>query len=252
MARKRTGFYQTIEYIGPRPQKGKRPNLFGGWVIIAIALGFAFWFGKPLVPFLKATQISASTEQAAVLANTLNASGTIGNRLAAAALHYTQNTVTNDLSYYQIDYPNGDIPASKGVAADVIVRCYRKLGIDLQEQVHNDMVAGFRDYPGLWNATKPDTNIDHRRIPNLNRFFEHKGEKLVLSRNAADYQAGDVVVWSLGKTSEPHIGIAVPGPGDRSHEMWVVHQLGSGVKWENALFDNKIEGHYRYSGPPQP
>jgi uncharacterized protein YijF (DUF1287 family) len=108
------------------------------------------------------------------------------------------------------------------------------------------MSENFRGYPGLWGATAPDTNIDHRRVPNLQRFFEHKGETLPPSRDASDYQPGDLVVWELGNSE--HIGIVVPGPGDRAGEPWVVHNMGAGVKWENILFDYSVQRHFRFSG----
>ena len=245
MPRSRSGFYSTIEYIGPRPQKPKRPNFFGGWVIVAIAVGMGFWFGRPLIPFLKATQVGASNEQAAMLISTLEHSNDFGSRLAAAALAHSSEQVSYDPSYYKIAYPNGDVPSGKGVAADVIVRCYRKLGIDLQVLVHEDMVEDFRHYPQLWDASAPDTNIDHRRVENLKKFFERKGETLTPSRNAMEYRPGDIVVWSFGN-AETHIGIIVPGPGDRQNESWVVDNMGAGVKWENILFDYNIEHHFRY------
>ena len=246
MSRPRSGFYSTIEYIGPRPQKPKRRNFFGGWVIIVIALGMGFWFGRPLIPFLKATQVETSMEQADVLIGSLNSSGKFGDRLAAAALAHSGDSVSYDPAYYKIAYPNGDVPANKGVAADVIVRSFRKLDIDLQVRVHEDMAEDFRLYPQLWNASAPDSNIDHRRVANLQRFFEHKGETLSPSRNAADYLPGDIVVWSLAN-AESHIGIIVPGPADSPNQAWVVHNIGSGVKWENCLFDFSVQRHFRFA-----
>ncbi len=245
MPRPRSGFYSTIEYIGPRPQKPKRRNFFGGWVIIVIALGFGFWFGRPLVPFLKATQVDATAEQAALLISALKDSNKFGSGLAAAALAHSGSDVSYDPSYYKIAYPNGDVPSGKGVAADVVIRCYRRMGIDLQVLVHEDMVQDFRPYPQLWDATAPDPNIDHRRVENLQKFFERKGETLAPSRNASDYRPGDIVVWSLAN-ADAHIGIIVPGPGGRANEAWVVHNLGAGVKWENVLFDYPVQRHFRY------
>jgi uncharacterized protein YijF (DUF1287 family) len=246
MSRSRSGFYNTIEYIGPRPQKPKRRNFFGGWVIIVIALVMAFWFGRPLVPFIKAAQVGASAEQATLLISSLEGSKSFGDRLAASALLHSGNSISYDPSYYKIAYPDGDVPANKGVAADVIVRCYRAMATDLQVLVHEDMAENFRGYPGLWGATSPDTNIDHRRVANLQRFLEHKGDVLTPSRVATDYQPGDLVVWELGN-AEKHIGIIVPGPGNRAGEMWVVHNMGAGVKWENILFDYSIQSHFRFA-----
>ncbi len=246
MSRSRSEFYNTIEYIGLRPQKPKRRNFFGGWVIILIALAMGFWFGKPLIPFLKAAQAAPSTEQADLLISSLKSSNDFQDGLAAAALAHTADNVTYDLAYFKIAYPNGDVPANKGVAADVVIRSFRAMKMDLQVMVHEDMAANFRLYPQLWGASAPDTNIDHRRVPNLQRFFERKGETLTTSRNPADYQPGDIVIWSLAN-AESHIGIIVPGPGDHANEPWVVHNIGLGVKWENILFDYSIQRHFRFS-----
>jgi uncharacterized protein YijF (DUF1287 family) len=246
MARKRQEFYQTIEYIGPRPQKPKKRNFFGGWVILVIAVGIGVWFGRPLVPVLKASQQGGSMEQAALLISTMEKSTDLSARLAAAALAYAGEGVVYDASYYKISYPNGDIAPGKGSAADVIIRCYRKLGIDLQQLVHEDMSANFRPYPQLWGASAPDPSIDHRRIPNLERFFERNGEALPASRQPLDYRSGDLVVWSLA-TGDKHIGIVVPGSGNRTNERWVVHHKDGEVKWEDALFNYKIESAFRYT-----
>jgi uncharacterized protein len=249
MARPRSKYNDTIEYIGARPQKPKRRNFFGGWVIIAIALGMGFWFGKPLIPFLKASQAGVSMEQADVLITSLQSSKKTSSRLAAAALAHSGEAVSYDTSYYKIPYPNGDIPASKGMAADVIIRCYRKIGVDLQALVHDDMAENFRSYPQLWSALGPDTNIDHRRVPNLQRFFENKGETVAVSRKAVDYLPGDIVIWSLAN-AEHHIGIIVPSPENHPGEAWVVHNVGNGVKWENCLFDYSIQRHFRFTVDP--
>lgn len=243
MPRRKPGFYSTLEYIGPRPQKPKRQNVFGGWVILLIALGVAFWFGQPFLQLLKAEGVS--TEQAELLSSSLDESSDPGQRLAAAALRRSSEDITYDPAYYRIAYPNGDIPPGKGAAADVVIRCLRQIGVDLQVEVHEDMQANFRHYPQLWDASAPDPNIDHRRVDNLQRFFERHSETLSTSRDAAEYQAGDIVIWSLAN-ADRHIGIVVPGPGQHSNEPWIVHNIGSGVKWENTLFDYKVVGHYRY------
>lgn len=248
MGKRKSGFHDTIEYIGPRPQKPKRPNFFGGWVILVIAGAMAFWFGKPLVPFLRAAQAGTTPAQAGALVEMLQASDQPGERLAAAALTHSMEEVTYDPAYYMIDYPGGDVPPNKGVAADVVVRCYRQLGIDLQQEVHEDMAKHFRLYPQLWSAPGPDTNIDHRRVPNLQRYFMRHGESLSTSRSPEGYLPGDIVVWAIAN-AETHIGIVVPGPGDHANEPWIVHNMGAGVAWENVLFDFQILGHYRYPTP---
>lgn len=239
------GFYHTIEYIGPRPQKPKRRRVFGGWVIVVLAVGIGFWFGHPLFPVIKAAQEEVSTEQATALISSLQQSKDFGGKLAAAALTHSSEPVVFDPSYYKISYPNGDVAATKGAAADVVIRCFRKLGIDLQTKVHEDMAKHFRAYPQLWGALVPDTNIDHRRVANLQRFFERNGKSLTPSHNPADYRPGDIVIWSLANADQ-HVGIIVPGPGNRTCETWVVHHMGTNIKWENVLFDYKIDAHFRY------
>ncbi|MGA0845843.1 MAG: DUF1287 domain-containing protein [Luteolibacter sp.] len=250
MPRKRTGFHQTIEYIGPQPQKKKRRHFFGGWVILVIAAGVATWFGRPLVPVLKANQQGASIEQAELTIERLRQDGAFPLLLAAHALILSGQEIQFDNSYYQISYPEGDIAPDRGNAADVVVRCFRAMGIDLQRELHEDMKHHFRLYPQLWEAITPDANIDHRRVPNLERFFERHGESLAPSYETANFRHGDIVVWSLAN-AEKHIGIIVPGPGARASEPWVVHHLNGRIEWADALFDYTVVSHFRYPSDMQ-
>jgi len=147
-----------------------------------------------------------------------------------------------------IPYPNGDVPQNIGVCSDVIVRSYRALGIDLQKDVHEDMKDNFDLYPKNWGLTKPDSNIDHRRVPNLRVFFSRHGEALRPSKRADDYVAGDLVTWNLRSNGFlPHIGI-VTDQKTLSGVPMIVHNIGAGPKLENVLFSYPITGHYRYDG----
>lgn len=169
-------------------------------------------------------------------------------RLVKAAIERTKQHIIYDPSYYTISYPGGDIPTDKGLCTDVVVRSYRAgLGIDLQILVHEDMQKHFKDYPQLWGAKKPDTNIDHRRIPNLAYFFQHKGSKLPNSQNGLDYQAGDIVVWNLAGEQQllPHIGL-VTDKKNAQGVPYIVHNIGQGPVLDACLFTYKIIGHYRY------
>lgn len=166
-------------------------------------------------------------------------------RLSDAAISLTRQQVTYDARYFNIPYPNGDVPANKGVCTDVVIRAYRKLDIDLQQLVHEDMQRNFGVYPKIWGLKKPDTNIDHRRVPNLMTFFSRKGETLVKSRNTADYHPGDIVCWDLGG-GVTHIGLVVNRKHAPSNRYMVVHNIGAGQVMEDMLFDYKIIGHYRY------
>jgi uncharacterized protein YijF (DUF1287 family) len=166
-------------------------------------------------------------------------------RLADSALLLTAQKVTYDPTYYRIAYPNGDVPPGKGVCTDVVVRAYRKLGIDLQKEVHEDMRANFKLYPKNWGLARPDKNIDHRRVPNLMTFFSRQGVVKKTSSKADDYFPGDIVCWNLGGGVQ-HIGIVSrqKNPGGQRH--MIVHNIGAGQVLEDCLFNFKIIGHYRY------
>lgn len=168
-------------------------------------------------------------------------------RLTEAALEQTRHLVLYDSQYRQIPYPMGDVPANVGVCTDVVVRAYRKQGIDLQQDVHQDMVRHFGLYPKKWRLTKTDTNIDHRRVPNLQVFFSRHGLSLPISERAADYLPGDLVTWQLPQ-GQPHIGIVSDVKSADGQGYQIVHNIGWGPKLEDMLFDYKITGHYRYYG----
>ncbi len=168
-------------------------------------------------------------------------------KLADAATTLTSQRVTYDPAYFTIPYPNGDIPADKGVCTDVVIRAYRKLGIDLQRKVHEDMAANFSLYPNTWGLKKPDTNIDHRRVPNLMVFFSRFGKVKPLSQNAADYQPGDIVCWNLGGNIT-HIGLVANKRSADGKRPLIVHNIGAGQVLEDCLFNFKIIGHYSYGG----
>ena len=171
---------------------------------------------------------------------------TFVEKLSKAALALTLDKVTYDASYYSISYPNGDVPVGSGVCTDVIIRAYRKLGIDLQKEVHEDMKAYFDQYPKKWGLSKPDPNIDHRRVPNLMTFFSRKGVVKKMTKNAADYQPGDIVAWDLTGGGLTHIGIVVNKKSKDGKRYLIVHNIGSGQVIEDCLFDFKIIGHYSY------
>ena len=165
--------------------------------------------------------------------------------LADSTLLLTNQTVIYDPGYYSLEYPNGDVPANRGVCTDVIIRAYRMFGTDLQKEVHEDMNANFNEYPDIWGLTGTDRNIDHRRVPNLMVFFSRHGEELIISDSPADYLPGDVVCWDLGG-GITHIGIVVnPLSVDRKRNL-IVHNIGAGQVLADCLFDFKIIGHYRY------
>ena len=166
-------------------------------------------------------------------------------RLADSAFVLTRQEVVYDPSYYSIPYPHGDIPANKGVCTDVVIRAYRKLGIDLQKEVHEDMKAHFGAYPKNWGLTRPDKNIDHRRVPNLMTFFSRHGTEKILSPTPEDYQPGDIVCWNLGGGIS-HIGIVSGIRSTESRRYLIIHNIGAGQVAEDVLFEYRIIGHFRY------
>ncbi|MDR6967870.1 uncharacterized protein YijF (DUF1287 family) [Flavobacterium arsenatis] len=171
-------------------------------------------------------------------------------KLSDAAISITKDKVTYDPKYVSIPYPNGDVPKDRGVCTDVVIRSYRKLGIDLQKEVHEDMKKNFSLYPKTWGLRKTDTNIDHRRVPNLQVFFIRKGKSLPVSNKASDYKTGDLVTWMINDKL-PHIGIvtnrkSLPDASGEKRNL-IVHNVGAGQVLEDCLFRYKITGHYKYS-----
>jgi uncharacterized protein YijF (DUF1287 family) len=169
--------------------------------------------------------------------------------LVEAAKERARQNVRYDGSYFSIAYPNGDVPANVGVCTDVVIRSYRQVGIDLQQAVHEDMEANFSRYPSrrIWGLTRTDSNIDHRRVPNLQVFFQRHGTVLPVTAHAHDYQPGDIVTWML-PGNLPHIGIVTDQLSADGQRPLVAHNIGQGPKVGDMLFSYDITGHYRYTG----
>ncbi len=161
-----------------------------------------------------------------------------------AALGRLEAKVRYDPAYVVLDYPGGDVPADTGVCTDVVIRTLREVGIDLQKEVHEDMRANFSKYPKNWGAKRPDRNIDHRRVPNLQRYLERRGARLPVTGKASDYRVGDLVAWDLTGRGLWHIGVVVENP-DAPGRPWIVHNIGAGPVLQDCLFDWKVIGHYR-------
>ena len=168
--------------------------------------------------------------------------------LCIAALELTNQDVVYDPAYFSIDYPNGDIPANRGVCTDVIIRAYRKCGVDLQKEVHEDMKSNFDSYPTIWGLSTTDKNIDHRRVPNLMKFFDRQNATKPITDNPNDYFPGDIVCWNLGGGTT-HIGIIVNIKSRDGQRNMIVHNIGQGQVIEDCLFDFVVIGHYRYNNP---
>ncbi len=170
---------------------------------------------------------------------------TPNQKLIAAAAEQVGVTTEYDPAYTRLTFPGGDVPTKTGVCADVVIRAFRAIEVDLQKELHEDMKKSFAKYPKKWGLKKPDTNIDHRRVPNLMTWFDRQGKLLPLTTNANEYQPGDVVAWELagGLT---HIGIVSDVKSEDAKTHLIIHNIGAGAQIENRLFEWKIIGHYRY------
>ena len=169
------------------------------------------------------------------------------DKLVNAALERTKHKVTYDGSYRKIAYPNGDVPDNIGVCSDVVIRAYRQVGIDLQKEVHEDMKGNFSLYPKNWGLKRTDTNIDHRRVPNLQVFFRRHGAEFSVSKDPGHYLPGDLVTWTV-QGSLPHIGIVSDARTLLGKRPLMVHNIGRGPVLEDMLFEYPITGHYRFYG----
>ncbi|MBL7827497.1 MAG: DUF1287 domain-containing protein [Saprospiraceae bacterium] len=199
--------------------------------------------------FLSACNSKAPVEKqpASITADTLPPASDFGRRLSDATLRLTHDPVTYDPGYFAIPYPNGDVPPGKGVCTDVVIRALRKLGIDLQQAVHEDMSRHFNAYPNIWGLKKTDTNIDHRRVPNLMTYFARIGAQKPITLLPVDYLPGDIVCWKLagGLT---HIGLVVDKKSADAARYLIVHNIGQGQVLADCLFSFEIIGHYRLEG----
>lgn len=165
-------------------------------------------------------------------------------RLVAAAEAQIGITVAYDPAYVRLAYPGGDVPRDRGVCTDVVIRAYRDaFGIDLQRLVHEDMRANFSRYPRAWGLSRPDRNIDHRRVPNLQTFFRRHGRALPIE-SPRDFAEGDLITQML-PGNLPHIAIVTGRTGAGGAPL-MVHNIGGGTRREDRLLDFPITGRYRF------
>lgn len=164
--------------------------------------------------------------------------------LVAAARAQVGVTTRYDPAYFALTYPGGDPPPDRGVCTDVVIRALRIHGIDLQQRIHEDMRAHFSEYPPLWGLSRPDANIDHRRVPNQMRWFQRQGWERAISTTPGDYAAGDIVAWKLNGNGLLHVGIV----SDRKladGTPLILHNIARGTQEQDLLFQHRIIGHYR-------
>ena len=154
-------------------------------------------------------------------------------------------TLAYDSAYTSLAYPNGDVAQEKGVCTDVVIRAMRAQKIDLQQLVHEDMQRAFTKYPTRWGLRRPDANIDHRRVLNLETFMQRRGKAMAVTQNPTDYQAGDWVTWRVGDGKLPHVGIVSDRQSAEGTPL-IIHNIGGGTQEEDVLFAFPIVGHFRW------
>lgn len=181
----------------------------------------------------------------------LNAKLSFATRLAAAAEERSHHHVVYDGTGYPISYPMGDVPAGKGTCTDEVIRAYRLVGVDLQQEVHEDMLRNFAAYPHKFGLKAPDPNIDHRRVWNLLTFFLRNADALPITDDGKDYKPGDVIVWDLDNY-QLHIGLVTRKWSKKHKRPLIMHNISSGPHIEDKLFEYKIIGHFRYQGGLKP
>lgn len=156
--------------------------------------------------------------------------------------------VRYDAAYLTIPYPNGDVPKDQGACTDVVVRALRSAGYDLQKLIHEDMSAHFSLYPQKWGMRGPDSNIDHRRVPNHITFMKRFGRSLPLATEgeaAKTWKAGDLVYWTLTPSSLTHCGV-ISNERNAHGIPLVIHNIGPTARQEDCLNSWRIIGHFRY------
>ncbi len=209
---------------------------FAVLAFVILAFAFACQTNSPILNQSKPSETPKLTEIASPEIKTL----------LASAIEQTKVTRNYTQQYYVIPYPNGDVPIETGACTDVIIRAFRKAGIDLQKEVHEDMTTNFALYPKKWALQKTDPNIDHRRVLNLQTFFKRQGKSLPITQKAEDYSPGDIVAWDLDGKGMTHIGIVSNFWNKDTKRFSIIHNIGGGANQEDRLFEWKILGHYRY------
>jgi uncharacterized protein YijF (DUF1287 family) len=162
----------------------------------------------------------------------------VAAKIVEGAKQQLQHPAVYNASYYSMSYPGGDVPSDRGACTDVVVRALRQAGYDLQKLIRDDMKGHFSDYPR--HGAKPDTNIDHRRVPNQRYFFSRFGKSLGVDK---DWQPGDIVTWKLDSGLD-HTGVLTDSVNGRGLPL-VIHNLSQTAE-EDVLTAWKITGHYRY------
>lgn len=228
-------------------QRASRQRRLAAFTVIAIVLGVVLGFAVINPRGFKKVARYAPQAVRSVIPNGIPrvaVTDPIASKMVEDAKK--QLGTTYDASYEVISYPNGDVARSHGACTDVVVRSMRAAKIDLQKLIHQDMKSNFGLYPHQWGLSRPDKNIDHRRVPNQMKFFSRFGQVLPTAVNRGTlitWKPGDVVCWDMNGR-QLHTGIISDGLSTSGvplviHNGWLCVEDDSLTRW-------KIIGHYRY------
>jgi uncharacterized protein YijF (DUF1287 family) len=176
-----------------------------------------------------------------------NPSAVLPQRLIEAAHKQIGVTCSYDPAYTTLKYPGGDVPLERGVCTYVIIRSLRDQGIDLQKNINERMRKNWSLYPKKWGLSKPDSNIDHRRIPNIMTYLKFMKCAVSIDALKNPYGPGDIVVWDLGR-GVLHIGLVSDYQVKNQARYMVIHNIGRGVQEEDILASYKIVAHFQLGG----
>jgi len=180
-------------------------------------------FALPLVPAGLFEEISATTS------------------LIAKTRAQVGVTTLYDPAYVRLDYPGGDVPRERGVCIDVIIRAYRDaFDYDFQQVIHEDMSANFAAYPKIWGLTRPDRNIDHRRVPNLETWLARHGHET----GDSNWQPGDILTCRIGGNL-PHLGIISDRKAPDGRLM-AIHNIGAGTREDDRIWSSDRQRRFRF------
>ncbi|MFN7163805.1 MAG: DUF1287 domain-containing protein [Hyphomonas sp.] len=166
-------------------------------------------------------------------------------KLVRAARKQIGVTTGYNPAYVSLAYPGGDVARETGVCTDVIIRAYRDaFDVDLQVLVHDDMKSNFSVYPKTWGLTRADRNIDHRRVPNLERYFQRQGTERDAPGTREDWQPGDLITMRLGGRL-PHIAIFSGHDAATGRAMYI-HNIGGGTREDELYADYDSPRRFRF------
>ena len=153
--------------------------------------------------------------------------------LIGARKYIETNPRYDEYGYYAGGYPPDDV----GVCTDVIWKAFKNAGYSLKDMVDEDIKNHPSDYAEI---SKPDPNIDFRRVVNLKVFLDKYATKLTTDPAiVTEWQGGDIVTFYPGH-------IAIISDKRNANGVTFLLQNGSVAQEADAIYNAEISGHYRF------